>query len=160
MKESYQYYILISFKQWGSFTWLYREIGGPCASCVAGSVHCASQGAEFLQFLFPNHMGRWSWWPIKFSAYLMFNNMLTYHLAVKEGRRDTMDFARFQQWWLIWLMRVCELVGWAPGSPLWKGKLKLGLGKELCAVSPQQSQWPESHMKSWSAKWSAVSVAG
>ena len=41
----------------------------------------------------------------------MFNNMLTYHLAVWEERKDTMDFALFQQWWLIWLMPVCEPVG-------------------------------------------------
>lgn len=68
---------------------MYKEVLCPCASCiVAGSVHCASQGAEFLKFVFPNHMGKWSWWSPK----------------------NTMDFAHFQQWCLVWLVPVCKLV--------------------------------------------------
>ena len=49
---------------------------------------CASQGAEFLEFVFPDHMGRWSWWSLK----------------------HTIDFDHFQQWWLVLLLPVCKLV--------------------------------------------------
>lgn len=55
------------------------------------------------------------------------------------------------------LARAC-LRAYVAGCPFWKGKLRLGLGKEFCAISPQESHWPRCHMKSWSAKWRAIST--
>ena len=56
------------------------------------------------------------------------------------------------------LARAC-LRACVSGYPFWKGKLRLRLGKEFCAISPQESHWPKSPMKSWSAKWRAISTA-
>ena len=49
---------------------------------------CASQGADFQKSVFPNHTGRWNCWSLK----------------------HTMNFAHFQQCWLVLLVLVCKLV--------------------------------------------------
>lgn len=89
---------------------MYRE-----ASCiVAGSVHCASQGAEFLKFVFPNHR--------------------QVELVVSKEHNGLCPFPAV----VAGLAGAC-LQACVAGCPFWKGKLRLGLGKEFCAVSPQES---------------------
>lgn len=41
----------------------------------------------------------------------MFKDVLICHLAIWEERKDTMGFAHFQQWWLVWLVPAYKLVG-------------------------------------------------
>lgn len=109
--------------------------------------------------MFSDHIGRWRGWSRKFSVYLMFSNELTYHMALWEERMDAMDFAHFQQWWLVWLLPVCELVGCAPGSPLWKGKLKSGLEWNLAVPPPNPVTLTRKSQEELVSKWRAVSPA-
>lgn len=57
LKES-KHLLYLNLLNSKSFTWLFREKVGPCASCVVpGGVHCISRGADLLEYVLPDHMG-------------------------------------------------------------------------------------------------------